>query len=110
MAGTASPDDLAVVDSHHRCENVRGVTILAHVSRLDMRRILAGRLRAVVAAHAVASDIDVIEVRRQPANAAVAVVAGVAAGDMGRILAGSLGTVVATEAIARNIHMVKIGR
>lgn len=52
-----------------------------------MRWILAGRICAVMAAYAVAGDIDVVEIRRQPADGAVTIVAGIAAGNVCRVLA-----------------------
>jgi hypothetical protein len=60
-----------------------------------VRRRFAGGLGAVVAADTVAADVEVIEVRRQPGDAAVAIIAGVVAGDVRRVLAGGGDAVVA---------------
>ena len=40
------------------------MTVFTDVRRLNMRRALAGRLRAVMAVNAVTRDVRVIEVRR----------------------------------------------
>ena len=64
MARAASPDHLCVIDDHYRRENIRRVAVLTNIRRLNVRLILANRIRAVVTAHAIARDIDVIEIRR----------------------------------------------
>lgn len=63
MTGAAGPHDLRVIDSHHRRPEVRGVAVLADVGRLDVCGCLAGRVGAVVAAHAVTCDVRMIECR-----------------------------------------------
>jgi len=68
MAGATGAYDLGVIDGKRRYKHIGAVAILADISRLYMCRRLAGGLCAVVAAHAIASDIDVIEVGRQPGN------------------------------------------
>jgi len=40
-----------------------------------MRKTLAGRFDAVMATHAVADDVEMIEIGRQPSNCRVAVIA-----------------------------------
>ena len=64
MAGAASPDNLGVIDHHYRRKDISRVTVFANIGCLDVCRIFAGSIRAVVTAHAIARDIDVIEVRR----------------------------------------------
>lgn len=44
------------------------MTIFANIRGLNMSCILTGRVSAVVAARAVAGDIDMIEVGRDPAR------------------------------------------
>jgi len=64
VAGRTGSEHLGMVDGDYRCENIRRVTVFAHIRRLYMRRILTGRIRAVMAAHTVTRDIHMIEVRR----------------------------------------------
>lgn len=64
MTATASTDNLCVVNRHHRREYVGCMTIFTNIGCLNMCCVLARCIRAVVAAHAIARDIDVIEVRR----------------------------------------------
>ncbi len=61
---TAGPDYLRMVDREYGREDVGCVAVLADIGGLYMRRVLADGLRAVVAACAVACNVDVIEVRR----------------------------------------------
>ena len=70
---------------------------------------LAGRFNAIVATDAVARDVYVIEVGRNPPACPVTVVAGVAAGDMRRVLAGCADTVMTSHAVADNATMVEHG-
>ena len=70
------------------------VAILANVGRLDMRRALASRIRAVMATGAVVHNIDMVKIGRQPGDRRVAVVTIIAAGDMCRVLAGGRDTVM----------------
>ena len=64
------------------------MTVLADIGRRDMGRVLARCVGAVVAADAVARDVHVIEIGRNPGHGRVAVVAIIAARDMSRVLAG----------------------
>lgn len=71
------------------------MTVFADVAGLNMRRIFANGVGAVVTAETVTSNIEVIEIRRNPAGARVAVIAGVCAGDVCRILASGNRAIVA---------------
>ena len=76
-----------------------------------MGRVLAGRVGAVVAADAVARDIHVIEVGREPGDGCMAVVAVVAARDVRRVLARGSVAVVTGEAGSEHLRVVdNIGR
>ncbi len=68
MARTASPDDLCVVDCIGRSEHICIVTIFANVGRLYMRRTLADRFNAVVAAGTIIDDTKVVEVCWPPTH------------------------------------------
>jgi len=59
---------LGVINGKHGRKYVGGVAVLADIARRYVLRILAGSLRAVMAAYTVTGDIQVIEVCRQPAS------------------------------------------
>ena len=71
-----------------------------------MRRILAGCVRAVMAAHAVARDVDVIEVGGYPPQRCMAVIAVIAADDVVGVLARRDHTIVARTASAQHIGVI----
>lgn len=64
VARTTAAKYLRVIDGHHGCEYVGSVAIFADIGCLDVCRALAGSIGAVVAAHTVTGDINVIEIRR----------------------------------------------
>ena len=64
MAGIAGANDLGMVDAHYRRENIGRMAVFADIRRLNVPAVLAGCFRAVMAAHTVAGDIQMIEVRR----------------------------------------------
>ena len=98
MAGGTGSQYLRVINSHHGREQIGGMAVFADIRCLNVVRVLTDRLRAVVTTDTVARDIQVIEVRRQPANRAVTIVTGIAAGDMRRVLANGNGAIVAGDA------------
>ena len=55
---------LCVVNSQYGRKYISGVAVFADIRRLRVSRIFAHRIRTVMAAEAVARDIDVIEIRR----------------------------------------------
>ena len=76
-----------------------------------MGGVLARRIGAVVAADAIARDIDVIEVRRNPRNRCMTVIAVVAARDVRRVLARGGVAVVTGEAGPEDLRVVNhVGR
>jgi len=104
---SAGAEHLGVVNRNSGLECGRAMAVLANVGGLHMRRTLARRGRAVVAADAVADDAGVIEYGRQPGRHGVAVVTLVIRRDMRRRLAGGLNAVVAAHTAAgqgRVIH------
>jgi len=106
VAGRTRPEHLGMVDGDNRREDIGRVTVFAHIRRLDVRRILAGRIRAVMAAHTVARDIYVIEVRRQPANGAVAIVAIIATRNMCRVFAGRYDAIMTGTTTANDLSVI----
>ena len=76
-----------------------------------MGGVLARRVGAVVAADAIARDIHVIKVGRNPRNRCVTVIAVVTACDVGRVLASRYITVVAGAAGPEYLRVVDhVGR
>ena len=59
----AGPDNLGVIDSHHGHKNIRAVAIFANICCLNMRWVLADRVRAVMTTGTIAGDIHMIKVR-----------------------------------------------
>ena len=60
-----------------------------------MRRSLARRVSAIVAAETVTRNVDVVKVRRNPPDGRMTIVAVVAAGDMRRVFTRRHRSVVA---------------
>ena len=82
------------------------MAVLANISGLQVRLILARGLGTVVAVDAVAGDVDVIKIRWQPACCGVAVIAGIAAGDMIRVLTWCREAVVTRTANSYHLRVV----
>lgn len=95
-----------MVDRIGRQPRDRVMAIFTNACRLDVRRVLAGCVRAVMAARTVTRDVDVIKVGGYPAGRRVAVIAVVAAADVVGVLTGGDDTVVARTATAQHIGMV----
>ena len=111
MAGRTGTQHLRMVDYRYGRPGRRGVAVLTHICRRHVCRVFAGRVGAVVAADAVARDIHVIEIRRDPGDGCMAVVAVVAACDVRRVLARGGVAVVTGEAGPEDLRVVdNIGR
>ena len=111
MAGRARTQDLCVVYVGCRRPDRRGVTVLAHIRCQDVCRMFASRVSAVVTTDAVARDIDVIEIGRNPRVGCVAVVAVVTTRDVRRVLAGCCVAIVAGAAGPEYLGVINhIGR
>ena len=82
------------------------MAVFADVAGLNMRLGLAGCLGTVMAAEAIARDVDVIEVRGQPAGRRMTVVAVVATSDMRRVLTCSRQAVMTGAAAADDLGVV----
>lgn len=63
VTGVTGPHYLGVIHCHHGRKHVRCVTVLADIRCLNVGRILADRVRAIVTAGTVTGDIHVIEIR-----------------------------------------------
>jgi hypothetical protein len=87
MATAAGADNLGMVDGKYRQPRIRRVTVLANIGCLDMVLRLARCVDTVMAVDAVARDIDVVKVCRQPARGGMAVLAVVATADVCRVFA-----------------------
>ena len=106
MTRAAGADDLRMVNGKNGRKHVGVMAILADVARLDVRRILAGCLDAVVAINAVTRNVPVVEIRRDPTRRCVAVVAGFAARNVVRCLSGRSEAVVAGATGSGYLSMV----
>ena len=84
----------------------RVVAILADIGGLHVRWVLTGRIGPVMAAGAVAGDVDVIKIRRHPSIGGMTVVTGVAARNVGRVLAGRSIAIMTGATTAYDISMV----
>lgn len=71
-----------------------------------MRKILAGRFDTVVATHAVAGDIEMVEIGGQPPNRRMAVVAICAAADVSCMFACRRHAVMAGTARTQNLRVI----
>jgi hypothetical protein len=98
MAGATGSQYLRVINTHHGRKHIGGVAILTDTRCLNVCRVLTCRFCTVVTTDTVTGDIQVIEVRRQPADRAVTVIAGVAAGNMCWLFADGSDTIVAGAA------------
>ena len=105
----AGSDNLCMVDGKHRREHVCVVAVLAYVAGLNMRRILARCVHAVVAINAVASNVDVIEIGRQPALCRVTIVTIVPARDVRQVLARGRNSIMAGAARSYDLGVVDHG-
>lgn len=95
VAGRAGAHYLGVVhDIDWRKKDIV-VAVLADFRCLDMRRVLADCVATVVAAEAIARDVDVIEIGRSPRVGCMAVLTIVAAGDMRRVFTRGKSAIVA---------------
>lgn len=68
VAGATRSHYLRMVYHVDRRKDVRVVAVFTDCGRLDMGRIFANRRRTVMAARTVVADINVIKIRRYPAN------------------------------------------
>lgn len=68
VTGAACSNDLSMVDRIYWHPYVGVVAILADITRLNVGRILARRVRAIMAIDAIVRNVGVIEIGRQPAD------------------------------------------
>jgi len=106
MAGRADADDLRMVNSVKRCEEHTVMAILADVSCLNVPGILANGFDAVMTADAIARDIEMVEVRREPAIACMTVITSITTGDVCWMFSRGDGAIVAGRTDADNLGMV----
>lgn len=106
VAGRTRSEHLRVIDHVDRREEHRVMACLTYIGGLRMRRVLAGRIRAVVAIDAVPDDIKVIEIRRDKGHSGMAIVTVVAARDVCWILANRDHIVMARDAGADNLGVI----
>ena len=106
MTGSASTNDLCVIDHICRCPHIGVVAILADICCLDVRAVLASSSNTVMAVAAVVNDIRVVEVGRQPADCRMAVVTIDTARNMRWVFADRGDAIVAGTASAQHLSVV----
>ena len=106
VAGRTGSKNLVVIHGENRRPDSRGMAGFADVGRLNMRRALAGGVRAVMTAEAVVHDVRMVKIRRYPCDCCVTVVAIVAAGDVGRVFADRRNAIVTRAADADYLRVV----
>lgn len=106
MATETGTNYIGMIDTGNRTPQRRIVAILAQIRCLDMRAVLAGRRRTIVAGKTTATHRTVIEHGRDPAAGTVTIIAGVATAYMVRRLATGRGPVMATETGTDHRNMV----
>jgi len=85
------------------------MTVLADIRRLDVCRTLAGRVEAIVATHAIARNVGMIENSWHPGRRVMAVVTPVARRHVVRRLAGRNEAIVAGTAASCYGGVVHVG-
>ena len=68
MTAVTRTDDLRVVYGKDRCKYIGVVAVLADVAGLNVSEILADGIGAIVTVDTVARNVEMIKVRRQPAD------------------------------------------
>ena len=84
----ACANHLCMVDCENRRKYVARVTVFAQICGLNMGRVLACRIGAVVTTDAISCDVDVIEICRQPGHCRMAIITIDTARYMCRTLSG----------------------
>ena len=106
MTRAAGANDLRVIYGKYGRENIGRMAVLTNIAGLNVGRVLSGGFGAVMAADAVAADVHMIEISRQPADGRVAVVAIIPARDMRRVFTGRRSAVVAGAAGAQHLSVI----
>lgn len=106
MARIASTDDLCVIDGIGRYPRIGRMAVFADRAGLDMRGILTRGIGTVMAAGAIARDVDVVEIRGQPGDGRVAVIAVDATGDIGWVFSCRGDAIVARTATTDDLCVV----
>jgi len=106
VAAAAAAEHVRVVDDHDRFERDNRMTCLADVVREHVRRRFADRIDVVVALHAVAHDVCVIERRGFPRKRGVTRTAVEQRRNVALRLAGRGGPVVALCTVALHVHVI----
>jgi len=106
MTGAAVTQHLCVIHRVGGGPDAAVMAVLTDVGCLHMRKVFASGIQTIVAAHAIASDVQVVERRRPPRNRRMAVVAGIAAGEVRRVLASRDNAIVTGAADADDLGMV----
>ena len=97
---------MRVIDCEHRRKDIGVVAVFAEVTGLDVCRVLAGRIYAIVAVDAISGDIQMIEIGWQPPRRGVAIVTGICARQMIQVFARCGNAIMAGTALTDNLHVI----
>ena len=106
MTRTAGAQDVRVIDCEHRRKDISVVAVFTAVTGLDVCRVLAGRIHAVVAVNAISSDVQMIEIGRQPPRRGMAIVTRIFARQMIQVFARRDNAVMAGTARTDYLHVI----
>ena len=95
-----------MIDASSGDPHGNGMAILTDIGRQNVILIFTGRVCTVVTANAIADDIRVIKIRRQPRHGRVAIIAVVSAGNMRWVLACRDGAVMTGSASTDNLRVI----
>ena len=82
VAGETGANHLRMVDHVGRRKRRNVMTIFADVCGVDVSRVLANGIGAVMAAETIAGDAGMVEIGWRPGDSCVAIVTGITAGDV----------------------------
>jgi len=106
VAAGAGTDDLEVVHAHQRHPERRAMAGVTGIRAAYVLGALSGGTDAVVAAHAIASNTNVVEIRRNPGVGGMTIVTGLLALNVVRRLTGRNDAVVAGLAATQNLKVI----
>ncbi len=106
MTGVAGAYDLGVINRKDGRKHICAVAVLADIGGLNVRRAFTRGFDAIMAVDAIARDIDVIEIRRQPASCRMTIVAGVTTGNVVWILAHGRKPIVTRTTCSRYLRVI----
>ena len=106
VTGTTATDDLCMVDCEGRRKDIGVVTVFANITRLNVCQIFTGRIHAIVTVDATTGDVQVIEIRWQPAGSGMAVITRIAARYVVEVFARCGESIVTGTAVSDDLQVI----